>query len=363
MRYSEAVFKIIVENNCPFYALGDKFALSGKALMLEHKHKEEKTFISTTVIKMPFEKSSCRILIEDLTEVLIRFKSTDRLPEYELDCSGCTGSVRLQYKKEKRAAEEISTQQLEKTNIAIETLLSGFSIFQTMEDKHLKSITPFLRIRTYDKNEIVIRKGEVGKNLYIIVSGKVEIIGKDDISIAFLERGEVFGEMSLLSGEPVSATVKVVEPIKVLYFEGKTFKKLLSKSPQLQMYFSRLLAKRLTEINLIRSEEYASGIVGKLADIQPPELCQMMNANQKTGILTLSLPKGFAKLLFREGKMIQAGYDNKEGKEAFVAVLKEKEGRFKFVQGLPPEDTKYTEIADFNWLLMDSLRRIDEEKV
>ncbi len=363
MRYPEAVFKVIVENNCPFYAMGDEFILSGKALMLEHKHKEEKTFISTTFIKMPFEKSSCRILIEDLSDVLIRFKSTDRLSEHELDCSGCTGSIRLQYKKEKKTVKEPSAEKLEQTNIAIENLLSGFSIFQVLEEKHLKSITPFLKNKNCEKNEVIIQKGEAGKNLYIVISGKVEVIGKDGISIAFLERGEVFGEMSLLSGEPTSATIRVAESAKILYLDGKTFKRLLSKSAQLQMYFSRLLAKRLTEINLVRSEEFASGIVGKLTDIQPPELCQMMNGNQKTGVLTLSLPKGLARLSFKEGKVIYASYDSKEGKDAFAAVLREKDGRFKFVQGLPPEEMKQTELADFNWLLMDSLRRIDEEKV
>jgi hypothetical protein len=362
MRFPEAVFRIIVENNCPFYEVGDEFVLSGKALMVEHKHKKEKTFINTTIINMPFDKSSCRILIEDLTDVLIRFKSTERLPDYELDCTGCTGTARLRYKKEKKVSTDSSMQQLEKSHLAIETLLSGFSIFRVLNEHHLRNITPFLRIRTYDRNDIVIRKGAAGENLFIIISGKVEVVGKDGISIAYLERGEVFGEMSLLSGEPISATIKVVEPLKVIYLDRKTFKKMLSASSSLQMYFSRLLAKRLTEINLIRSEEYASGIVGKLSDIPMPELCQMMNANLKTGTLNLSLPKGIAKLLFREGKVIYASYDNKEGKDAFVSALKEKDGRFKFVQGLPAEDMKQSELADFNWLLMDSLRRIDEEK-
>ncbi|HAO21994.1 MAG: hypothetical protein BWK80_10425 [Desulfobacteraceae bacterium IS3] len=362
MRFPEAAFRIIVENNCPFYEPGDEFVLSGKAVMVEHKHKKEKIFINTTIINMPFDKSSCRILIEDLTDVLIRFKSTDRLPDYELDCSGCTGTAHLQYKKDRKAGADSPVQQIEKNQAAIETLLSGFSIFRVLEEEHLRQLAPFLRIRTYNKDEIVIRKGAAGENLFVIISGKVEVVGKDGISIAYLERGEVFGEMSLLSGEPVSATIKVADLLKVICLDRKTFKKMLSSSSALQMYFSRLLAKRLTEVNLIRSEEFASGIVGKLSDIPMPELCQMMNANQKTGTLTLSLPRGLAKLSFKEGKVIYASYDNKEGKDAFVCALKEKEGRFKFIQGLPAEDMKQSELADFNWLLMDSLRRIDEEK-
>ncbi len=66
-------------------------------------------------------------------------------------------------------------------------------------------------------------------------------------------------------------------------------------------------------------------------------------------------------MYFREGNLVKAKYSKKEGKEAFFEILKEKDGRFKFSPGLPPEEENTPELGDFMWLLMEGVRRIDEE--
>ncbi len=169
--------------------------------------------------------------------------------------------------------------------------------------------------------------------------------------------------MSLLSGDPVGATIKVVDDAKVLYINGKDFRKILNRFPSLQMYFARLLARRLAQTNIVRSEEYASGMVGRLSEMPPTELFQTLNQNQKTGVLTLQhMSKGPATVSFREGGLIRAKYGEKEGQEAFFEILKEGDGRFKFVPDLPSEDMEAPELADFMWLLMEGLNKIDEGK-
>jgi len=126
------------------------------------------------------------------------------------------------------------------------------------------------------------------------------------------------------------------------------------------MYFARLLAQRLAKTNVERLEEFASGMTGKLAENPPSELFQTLNLNHKTGLLTLTLSRGTAELSFREGALIRADYDEREGKDAFFEVLREKEGRFKFTPGLSPQEMKAPEMGDFMWLLMEGVRRIDE---
>jgi hypothetical protein len=126
------------------------------------------------------------------------------------------------------------------------------------------------------------------------------------------------------------------------------------------MYFAQLLARRLARTNVEMAGELASGMTGKLSDITPTELFQALNSNQKTGILTLSMPDSEAELSFKEGGLIGASYRDLEGEEAFFALLKESQGRFKFFPGLPPEDMEANEIGDFMWLLMEGLNRIDE---
>jgi len=339
------VFKIIGENNCPLYAAGDEFYLSDKSFFA------------------PRNKAPCLILIRDIVNILKTLKTADTDDsadaESMFECSGCSGMIRFGYKKENRL---ISDDKKSEDYISIVARsLSRFSIFQAVEEHLVKEFTACLKFDEFGVNDIIIRKGDPGRSLYIVVSGKIEVVGDDEMSLAFLGKGEVFGEMSLLSGNPVGATIKAVKPTTLLYLVAKDFKKMMNRSPSLQMYFTRLLAGRMAEINTARSEEFASGMAGKLSEMPPSELFQTFNMNQKTGVLTLKLPDTTAYLSFREGALVNVKYDGKEGEEAFFELLKLKRGRFKFIPGLSAEEMKSPEVGDFMHLLMEGLRRIDED--
>lgn len=354
MSISEAKFKIIEENHCPLYAFGDEFKLSGISLSLPHN------------------KAACTTLVGDITEV---FKLCEKIDEHHPDgdsvelfnCTGCIGSIRLEYRKEKQIkvcqlpSFGPTVKKSENDISATANLLSNFSMFQPLSEENVRELVSDLKLQQYAKGKIIIKKGDPGVNLFIIVSGKIEVLGDDDMLITFLEKGEVFGEMSLLSGDPVGATIKVVEPTTVLYINGKDFRRMLDKYSSLQMYFARLLARRLANTNVIRSQEFASGMIGKLSEMPPTELFQTLNQNQKTGVLSLQLSKGPAKLFFRDGELLRAKYDNREGRDAFFEMLKEDEGRFKFIPGIPSDELGITDLGDFMWLLMEGLNRIDEE--
>jgi len=354
-----SVFTIIEEKDCPYYQVGDEFKLTGNAILLEYKKVKE--FITTAVIKMPFEQPSCRKLIGDLTNVLINHESMDKVPACVINCSGCTGSITLEYKKNAKIKQAIKPDKNQSNIGAIANLLSKFSIFQSIDEHDLKDLIPFLKLRKFAPNDLIITKGDAGRNLFIIASGKVEVLNEDGISMSVLEKGEVFGEMSLISGNPVGATIKVLSPATVLSIKGEDFVKVLKKSSSLQMYFNRLLTRRLAESNIFMSEELASGMSGQLSEIPPPELFQNLNTNQKTGFLNLSLSRGEAKLSFMDGNLISAEYDDIKGKEAFFKILKEKKGRFKFIPGLPSDELKAPVLGYFMGLLIDGLRKMDEE--
>jgi len=340
MSFSEAIFKIIKADNCPYYNMGDQLNLSGNALLL------------------PPEKPACVILVLDITEVFLNVESLEesRLENKSVnifDCSGCTGKIRLEYKKKEK--------QIKDNEIgAIAGLLNNFSFFQILDDNDIVDLVPLLKIKKFAVGDIVIKKGEPGRNLFIILFGRVEVIGDNGISIAFLGKSEVFGEMSLLSGDPVGATIKVAESSTILYMNGKDFRKTLNKFPSLQMYFARLLAKRLAKTNVGMFEELGSGMVGRLSEMSPTDLFQTLNQTQKTGVLTLNLSKGAASVFFRDGEIIRAKYLDKENKDAFFEILTEKGGRFKFIPGLPPEAENDVGVGEFMSLLMEGLNRIDE---
>lgn len=361
MSHPEAIFKITEENNCPLYEMGDEFKLSGKSLLLKTK-KDEKTFITTSVIKVPSGKAVCRILIEDLTSVIIKCENMDTLDKYVLNCGGCSGLIRLEYNREKEKGPIRRNHKQPEDDInALVGLLYIFPIFQSLDEHDIEKIVPLLKMKKFPEGAAVIKKGEPGSNLYIIISGVLDVLVDDDICITSMETGDVFGEISLLLGTPVSATVRVSQTARLLYIRGKEFRELLDQYPSLQIYFARLLAGRLAKTNDDRFRDMASGISGSLSEMPPSELFQTLNLNRKTGVLNLSLTKGQAKAVFREGSLIRTAYDNKEGKPAFFTILRETKGRFKFLQGLPPEDVNTPELGDFMWLLMEGIRRIDDE--
>ena len=359
MSSTESTFKLTKESKCPFYKVGDEFKLSGNALLL--KLDGENTFISTAIVRFPSSKKSCRTLIGDLTKLLIQYENIDKIPTLEVDCSGCGGSARLNHKKEK-ATFPANSERSNSKNIEIAvSLLRNFSIFRYLDEKDLRDIISLLKLKKYSKGSIIIKKGDPAQNFYIILSGAVDVLDENGVRLSTLKKGDVFGEMSLISGDAVGATIKVAQASTIVFIKGHDFKEVLNKFSSVQNYLTRILAKRLAESNVIRAEEIASGMTGQLSDLSVFELLQALNLSQKTGVLTLTLSKGSAKLYLRQGNLIKAAFNNIEGREAIYEALKEKEGRFKFNPNLPDELKNASIIGSMMEMLLDTTRLIDEE--
>ncbi len=346
MGLPDIVFTIVEDENCPLYENTDSFKLSNHALAL------------------PLGKAACMILVLDITETLLPFEDGRSSPEGsplgDFQCSGCTGKIRLQFDKDRKKSLVDEITEKGKNVESISGLLKNFSFFQTLSEEHISELVPLLKIRKYQKGDEILTKGDAGKFLFILLNGTVEVLGRDDVHMAFLKKGEVFGEMSLLSGDPIGATVRVVEPSTVLHIESRDFRKVLTRFPSLQMYFARLLAKRLARSNVERYEDFSSGMSGHLSDMSPAELFQALNVNQKTGVVKLNLSDREAEVVFRDGELIGAQSGKNAGKEAFYEILQEKEGRFKFVGELTPEQENAEELGNFMWLLMEGARHQDE---
>lgn len=358
MGFTEAIFKVIEVRDCPYYRKGDEFKISGNALLLEHNKGSK--FICTAIIDLPYQRRECRTLVSDLTKILVQHERVDRIPDRMISCGRCDGAIKLEHKKSATIAlaEDIRQHSTDVNTIA--ALLSNLSIFRTLREDNLKDLVSMLRLRKHAPDDIIIRQGDPGKNLYIILSGQVDVIDQEGISITKLHNGEVFGEMSLISGDLVGATIKVLEPTTILYIRGQDFLKVLNRFPSLQMYFARLLSRRLAKSNILISKEFSSGMTGTLVQMPPAELFQTLNFNQKTGVLKLNLPKGPAALTFRGGNIICAQYGRKSGKSAFFSMLGEKDGRFHFVPGLTEKDMSMPEMGMFMEMLMEGLRKLDE---
>ncbi|MCI5147167.1 MAG: DUF4388 domain-containing protein, partial [Candidatus Electrothrix sp. AR3] len=195
---------------------------------------------------------------------------------------------------------------------------------------------------------------------YIILSGKVAIIKGDKEVVAEIGRGEIFGEMSLLSGEPASSSVHSQTVVKFGTINGKDLKFILNRYPVLQIFFYRLLVNR-AQMNMVKSGKISSGMSGELVYINPVELFQLINSGGKSGKVDLIFPDGHAIVLFKEGEIIHAYFGDLEGKEALFALLSQKKGSFTYNTQLAGKYEKLPVIGGFMGLLMEGLQRLDEE--
>ncbi|MBM9536446.1 cyclic nucleotide-binding domain-containing protein [Desulfobulbus alkaliphilus] len=360
MGFPKIDFRVCETRHCPLYRFGDVVQISGIAISMDNS--DEHTFINTTVIHSPANRGHCKVLNGDLTRIIIEYERADQIPDCILSCSGCTGSIRIEHHR--TTSTDGGANGANNRIGSMYHILREIPFFRNIDENNFSKVIKHFKLREYDKNDIILRKGDPGGYFFIIISGQVDILNDAALPISTLQRGEVFGEMSLICDENVGATVQARESCQLLSIDHKHFNSLLKKYPTLHMFFTRLLARRLTDSNKIRSDDYASGMIGKLEEIPPEALLQTLNVNSKTGILTITqLTKGTARFSFRQGSLIKASYGGIKGESAFYEVLKEKKGRFKFTPGLPPEDFEIPEIGYFMKLLMEGLQRMDERIV
>ena len=362
MGFPKVFFRVIENRDCPLYDYGDMFSVTGIAISIVNE--EENAFITTTISHTPIGKRACKILNGDLTKIIMHYERGDKIPVCMISCSGCTGSIRLEHNRDENIVLLESEEPYSNELGSMLHLISGFAFFKNIDQKNLDKVVQFFKLSKYDKGEIVIRKGEPGGNFYIIVAGGVNVINEAGMTISKLRKGDVFGEMSLICNENVSATIQIAEPTSILSIGRENFQKILDQYPAIQLYFSRLMASRLNKSNLVRTEDLSSGMIGNLAEIPAEALFQTLNMNNKTGILTISeLTKGTARFSFRQGSLIKAKYIDLSGETAFYEILKEHKGRFRFTPGIPPEDFEVPEIGYFMKLLMEGMRQLDEGRV
>ena len=106
----------------------------------------------------------------------------------------------------------------------------------------------------------LMREGESGDALYIVVEGEFEVTkrsGSQDVVLALRGAGELFGEMSLLDQAPHSASVRAVQPSHLFKVSGDVFRELLATKPQATLAILRTVTSRLrnTEAMLRQNEK------------------------------------------------------------------------------------------------------------
>lgn len=150
------------------------------------------------------------------------------------------------------SSEEKTMKDEQKQNVVAQmskvSFLKEVALFSSIPGNYLLRIAEMLKHESYFKDETLFERGEEGDAMYIIQKGKVEV--RLENAELILERGESLGEMSLVDGEPRSATCTVLDDCTVFKLLKRDFDYLLSAYPSISKSLLRILSLRLRESNL-----------------------------------------------------------------------------------------------------------------
>jgi len=148
-------------------------------------------------------------------------------------------------------------------------ILSEVKILQNLNIDTIEDIAQQIQIEKFSKGQMLIEHGQTGKRLYIIFSGKVEVLTPDQNGQTHhkttLKNSSVVGEISLLINSTYSSDIVALTDTVALYLDRKRFMRLIEKHKPFAEIISELMTRRMGHpggINRIGKYEL-TGILGE----------------------------------------------------------------------------------------------------
>jgi CRP-like cAMP-binding protein len=109
--------------------------------------------------------------------------------------------------------------------------LKSLEIFAAFSEDILKSLTPYVKIQTYNQGDMIFKEGDEGTAMYIIEKGQVEIRKKDK-TLSFFQNGSIFGEMALFENTKRSADAVARTDLTLYLVNNRDFRKFIFDHPE-----------------------------------------------------------------------------------------------------------------------------------
>lgn len=217
--------------------------------------------------------------------------------------------------------------------------LKNIPLFAFVEEENLGLIAEKLELEKYPAKTVLIREGDPGDCLYLLKSGRVKVYATSEdsdqeIILSFLENGDHFGEMSLISGEKRSASIMAVTDVEVWKLSKVVFDALIMKNPNITLTLTHLLTQRLKEANIARkeSEKYFEQKFiphGSLQETNVIELLKYAEENSLSGNIFFENGDQKATLFYKKGQLYKLEFAELEEDEAMDVILEWNEGTYR----------------------------------
>jgi CRP-like cAMP-binding protein len=173
------------------------------------------------------------------TDALIRQRIWYAFQREKIEFAYPTRTIHVETKLQETAFDE-------RINTVTERL-NRVDIFAPLSEEETDRLAKASRMRVYAPGEAIVRMGQEGKSMFVIMRGSVEVQisqGGTTKAINKLRENDFFGEMSLLTGEPRTATVVAVEETEVLRIDKDAIKPIFEANPDLVSSIGEMIEER-----------------------------------------------------------------------------------------------------------------------
>jgi hypothetical protein len=124
------------------------------------------------------------------------------------------------------------------------------ALFEVLSDVEREAIVKEMELETHDEGSVVLNEGDPGTSMYLIASGEVKVYtrgtgaGAGSLYLARLGEGDFFGEVSVLSGKPRTATITASQRTELLRLDKSKLDGVLSKHPGIRKVLDEFYRKR-----------------------------------------------------------------------------------------------------------------------
>jgi HEAT repeat protein len=143
-----------------------------------------------------------------------------------------------------RMVEQVKSEETMLTTVERVIILKSLSMFADTPDEALAELADLLQEVECHPGEVIVREGEAGDSLYIVVSGRVEVVDGERV-LNQLGARAVFGELSLLDSSPRTATIRAVEETSLLRLDQTPFYEIMSDYVEVAMGTIQMLTRNL----------------------------------------------------------------------------------------------------------------------
>ena len=132
--------------------------------------------------------------------------------------------------------------------------LKNIELFHDIPGEVLADIAALLEEENFEKGQYIVNEGDLGKELFMIVKGEVEVVVGGNV-VAVMKEGAGFGEMALIDSQPRSADIIAKNDVLVLKMESDDFLEILKQRDEVALGVIRVLTGRIRELNAKLAEK------------------------------------------------------------------------------------------------------------